>query len=208
MIQITEDLKRDILRAYEKLGGREFNRLFRSDMTYNVTINQYLRDTKVMTKAMADRIKNIVDLDRYIEASHFKVSSIEDIERFSEIEIDNTYYDEDEVKDIYIELAKCFISKLDEMLFYLLRKNSTDPLIWGLLFAIGSKHLEGRSMSSVAKEIGVTKAAISKHARRFVKGLCLPTSPYMMTEDNAQLYRHVALEYHKNKKGESNDFNG
>lgn len=200
MIKITEDLKKDILKAYDKLGEREFNRLFRPGLKSNSTIFDYLERTKTVSVKMAERFKHIVDLDRYADASHFKVASIEDIERFSEISIDNTYYDEEEVKDIYIELAKCFIAKLDEMLFYLVRKNKSDPLVWGLLFAIGSKHLEGRSMSSVAKEIGVTKAAISKHARHFVKGLALPTSPYMMSEQNARVYQVVALEYHRSKK--------
>lgn len=79
----------------------------------------------------------------------------------------------------YYEISKQFISKLDDWITILLKKEPKSVALWAMAFAIGAKFLEGQSMSSVAKKIGVTKAAISKQARIFCKEANLPPSPYM-----------------------------
>lgn len=199
MITMTEELKRDILKAYDKLGKAEFNRLFNPDDKRYLNVNDFVTRYKNITERMAERIKHIVDLDRYADASHFKVSTVEDIERYSNLPVMQYFDDEQECINIYSELAKSFISKLDEALYHMLRHSKKDAMVWGLAYAIGSKHINGQSMSSKAKDIGVTKAAISKHARFFIKALNFPVSPYMKSEESVKVYRAVTSEYHRNK---------
>jgi hypothetical protein len=202
MIAITPDIQKDIISAYKRLGRAEFNRITEFTGKGNLTIYDYFKRNKTISKKMADRLSQIVDLDRYSEASHFKVCTVEDIERYSDLPVMQYYDDEKEALNIYHELAKSFISKLDEMIYLMLKHSPKDCTIWGLAFAIGSKHLSGRSMTQVAKDIGVTKAAISKHARYLIDVLNLPTSPYMKSEDSIESYRQSALNYHKRKREE------
>ena len=205
MIVMTEEIKGDIQKAYEKLGKAEFNRLFNPDGLRDMNVKNFLDQYKTITKKMAERIKNIVDLNRYAEASHFKVSTVEDIERYADIPVMQYFDDEQECINIYSELAKSFISKLDEALFHMIKHSKKDPVIWGLAYAVGSKHIDGQSMSAKAIEIGVTKAAISKHARFFVKALNFPVSPYMKSEESVKVYRAVTSEYHRNKNKEKGE---
>ena len=201
MIALTENIKNDIKAAYERLGKAEFNRLFQDDFDGYVNLTHILERYKVITPKLAERFKQIVDLDRYKDASHFRVSTAEHIESFSGIpDVVQYFDDEQECINVYVELAKTFISKLDEAVYYMLKHCKNDPAVWGLAYAIGSKHIEGQSMSSKARDIGVTKAAISKHARFFVKSLDFPVSPYMRSEESVKVYRAVTSEYHRNKK--------
>jgi hypothetical protein len=84
----------------------------------------------------------------------------------------------------YIEAAKCFITKLDEIIYLLLKKEKggraqVRTSVWALALALGSKHLEGQSMTEIAAHLDVTRAAVSKQAVQFSKLLNLPPSPYM-----------------------------
>ncbi len=89
-----------------------------------------------------------------------------------------------EINDHYIDAAKCFITKLDEIIYLLLKKEQdgrahVKTAVWALALALGSKHLEGQSMTDIAEHLGVTRAAVSKQAVLFSKALDLPASPYM-----------------------------
>lgn len=89
-----------------------------------------------------------------------------------------------EINDHYIDAAKCFIGKLDEIIYLLLKKEQdgrahVKTAVWALALALGSKHLEGKSMTEIAEHLGVTRAAVSKQAVLFSKALDLPASPYM-----------------------------
>ena len=84
-------------------------------------------------------------------------------------------------------VAKLFLGKLEEIIYILLKKEQGGrairrTAIWALAFTLGSKHLEGKSMTEVAEYLGVTRAAISKQAVEFSKMLNLPASPYMAPE--------------------------
>lgn len=79
----------------------------------------------------------------------------------------------------YLDAAKCFISKLDEIVYLLLKKEQQSTAVWALALALGSKHLEGKSMTEIAEHLGITRAAVSKQAVFFCKTLNLPASPYM-----------------------------
>jgi hypothetical protein len=86
--------------------------------------------------------------------------------------------------DNYIDAAKCFITKLDEIIYLLLKKEQdgrahVKTAVWALALALGSKHLEGKSMTEIAEHLDVTRAAISKQTVQFCKALDLPASPYM-----------------------------
>ena len=89
-----------------------------------------------------------------------------------------------EVNDHYIDAARCFIDKMDEILYILLKKEQdgraqVKTAVWALAFALGSKHLEGKSMTEVAERLDITRAAMSKQTVLFSKTLNLPASPYM-----------------------------
>ena len=86
--------------------------------------------------------------------------------------------------DNYIDAAKCFITKLDEIIYLLLKKEQdgrahVKTAVWALALALGSKHLEGKSMTEIAEHLDVTRAAISKQTVQFSRMLNLPASPYM-----------------------------
>lgn len=86
--------------------------------------------------------------------------------------------------DHYIDAAKCFISKLDEIIYLLLKKEQdgrahVETAVWALALAFGSKHLEGKSMTEIAEHLGVTRAGVSKQVVQFCRELNLPASPYM-----------------------------
>jgi predicted transcriptional regulator len=95
--------------------------------------------------------------------------------------VDFDYDSIDEAPEInhYYEASKCFLGKMEEILYFMLQKEPKSTAVWGLLFALGSRHLAGRSMTEVAKKLGVSRAAISKQATLISRQISLPSSPYM-----------------------------
>ena len=85
----------------------------------------------------------------------------------------------DEQVNHYHDAAKSFLCKLEEIVGFLIEKESKSTAVWGLAFCIGTKHLEGRSMTQIAKDLGISRAAISKQATLACRILNLPASPYM-----------------------------
>ena len=76
---------------------------------------------------------------------------------------------------------------------------------WGFIFAAGFDAAEGRSMEEVAKEIGVTRAAISKAAGEWIKRLNLPRSRYMRSESTQDAYAERAKTTHHDKHNDETD---
>jgi hypothetical protein len=206
-IIITEALKRDLIAAWEKLGSAEFLRLFHGEMGHKgiyknskYSIYDFLNTQKYISSKMAEKVSNIVDLDRYTETSHFQVCSMEDIEYLSGVPVSEHFSNSEECINVYSELGRSFIRKIDEMIYQLIKRNDKDPALWGLAFAVGSKILDGRSMTAIAKDIGVTRAAISKHATFYSRTLSLPRSPYQKNAQNIPLYQESARAAHQRKK--------
>lgn len=109
----------------------------------------------------------------------------DDTEVLNNISIDFDYGELDITpSDHYIDAAKCFITKIDEIIYLLLKKEQdgrgqVKTAVWALALALGSKHLEGKSMTEIAEHLGVTRAGVSKQVVQFSKALNLPASPYM-----------------------------
>jgi len=109
----------------------------------------------------------------------------DDSDILNNISVDFDYGDLDITpNDHYINAAKHFISKMDEIIYLLLKKEQdgrgqVKTAVWALALALGSKHLEGKSMTEIAEHLGVTRAGVSKQAVQFCKALNLPASPYM-----------------------------
>ena len=80
MIQITDELRKDIIRTYEKLGAAEFYRILNQDESIdkmykdsNESIFDYLDSKKTISAKLADRFKNIM-ADAFF-TNHFKSAS-------------------------------------------------------------------------------------------------------------------------------------
>lgn len=76
---------------------------------------------------------------------------------------------------------------------------------WGFIFAVGLDAAEGQSMEDVAKQIGVTRAAISKSANEWVALLGLPRSRYMRSESAVEAYTERATTVHEAKDSDEAD---
>lgn len=57
------------------------------------------------------------------------------------------------------------------------------------LIATGDAYADGKTMTEMAKEFGVTRAAVSKHCRAICAYLHIAPSRYMMKEETAAKYR-------------------
>lgn len=69
---------------------------------------------------------------------------------------------------------------------------------WGVMFATSHPKCYGRSMLSVAEELGVPRASISTVATRFCKENGLPPSTYMKSEESREISKNAA-EKSKNR---------
>lgn len=67
---------------------------------------------------------------------------------------------------------------------------------WALAFAAGLDAAEGRSMTEVARELKVTRAAVSKETNRWADLLNLPRSRYLKSEQARESYSEVQKTNH------------
>lgn len=96
-----------------------------------------------------------------------------------------------------LEMVKRFYPTIQRECGYLFLKLINDilgeldrsPSWWKVAFAVGSMHCEGKSMTEVAKELGVGRADISKGATDFCRRAGIPTSFYMKPENAQSSYR-------------------
>jgi hypothetical protein len=68
---------------------------------------------------------------------------------------------------------------------------SRSKTLWGVAFALGHPITAGRSMLSVARELGCTKQAVSKVACDFLTETGLPPSPALKSEEAKETYRQT-----------------
>jgi hypothetical protein len=77
--------------------------------------------------------------------------------------------------NIYRECALRFL----QTLHYAIELQPDCPAKWGVAFATNNPMCQGRSMSDIAAQIGVSRSAISDAAQKFCRKAGIPRSPYM-----------------------------
>jgi hypothetical protein len=82
-------------------------------------------------------------------------------------------------------------------------KPTRNPTVkaWGLRFAANLDSVMGKTMTEVAKELGVTRAAISKSANAWCDALNLPRSQYMKSQAARASYSGERRENHWRSRG-------
>lgn len=85
----------------------------------------------------------------------------------------------DEAASAYRECAQRMVFVLNYAMLWMLQGRMSPQSFWQVAFAIGLPLCEGRSMSTTADELRITRQAISKGAKAFQKALGLPPSEYM-----------------------------
>ena len=94
----------------------------------------------------------------------------------------------------YREAGLRFIGIMGLALEYILEQRDTKLATVGVIYALGLADLvEGKSMRTKSKELGVTCAALSYHAVRARKHLGLPPSLLQQSEDRCETARKVRL---------------
>jgi transposase-like protein len=93
-----------------------------------------------------------------------------------------------ESADAYREASKIGLRLIDSTMRSLLMSRFSPVAFWQAAFAMGLALCEGRSMNEVAKELGVSRAAISKGAKKFQRTNNLPPSQYMKASDACASY--------------------
>ena len=195
-IMITEAIRQRIYKEIEAWGPREFKR----QTGLNRNFKQDLKKMTCLSQEVQEKLSKVIILDDLKEGTQFQVHSFEDIERMTDLPISEYFNSIEEAVNVNAELGKAWISKMDEFLYDLIERHPNSPFIWGMAYSIGSKHLEGRSMMKLAKDIGCSRAALSKFATYCKRRYSLPPSPYMRSEANVELSRELAKEYHKKRK--------
>ena len=75
------------------------------------------------------------------------------------------------------------------------------PKVWAVVYALDLSPHEGRNMSATAARLGVTRAAISVHAREFLEliGLSIGTSRWLRSDETAQASKSAREKYTNQK---------
>ncbi|MEM6885417.1 MAG: hypothetical protein AAF571_10325 [Verrucomicrobiota bacterium] len=77
---------------------------------------------------------------------------------------------------------------MDHILYY---EGNKEVASWQVAFAMGLDCCEGKEITSVANNIGVERATISKGATEFCRANDLPPSRYMKSEEATKSYREA-----------------
>ncbi len=72
---------------------------------------------------------------------------------------------------------------------------------WGLRFAANLDNVMGKTMTQVAKDLGVTRSAISKSANSWCDALGLPRSAYMKSQQARKAYAEERTRNHWRRQG-------
>lgn len=90
--------------------------------------------------------------------------------------------------------AAFILRLLNNVMLTILRSGMSPLTFWQICYGIGLPICEGRSMTSVADELGVERAAISKGAKDFQRRNGLPINQYMKGADAVKEYSKKRLE--------------
>lgn len=94
----------------------------------------------------------------------------------------------DESTDAYREAAKLFSRIINQALIVITSAKHPRAAAWQVAFALGAPVCAGESMTSRARQLGITKAAISKGAKAFQRANALPASQYMKSDEASKSY--------------------
>ena len=87
-----------------------------------------------------------------------------------------------EVAENQPNLPRELMEKFLEILHHAIRIQPNSPQKWGVAFATSNPICVGKRISSIASQLGISRAIISHEARRFCEQTGLPPSPYMASE--------------------------
>jgi len=93
----------------------------------------------------------------------------------------------------YRSVALKFLTRMNRVMEWLRAPKNPEVAWWQVQFALGTIHCEGRTMTSVAAEIGVVRAAISRGATELCRILGVPPSTYMKSQAAQQAFRDERL---------------
>jgi hypothetical protein len=89
----------------------------------------------------------------------------------------------------YREAGKEMLQLLNSALSHVIMSKRPATAAWQVAFGLGLPCCEGMSMDSVAAELRVERATLSKGAVNFCKAYNLPPSEYMRSEPARKAYR-------------------
>ena len=76
--------------------------------------------------------------------------------------------------DAFREASRIGLRLLNNAMLAMLQGRMSRVTFWQICYGIGLPLTEGRSMSAVARELGVTRAALSKGSQKFRRSQGLP----------------------------------
>lgn len=88
-----------------------------------------------------------------------------------------------EVAENQPNLPRELMEKFLEILHHAIRIQPNSPQKWGVAFATSNPICVGKSISSIASQLGISRAIVSHEARRFCEQTGLPPSPYMASKE-------------------------
>ena len=87
----------------------------------------------------------------------------------------------EETENLYREASLKMLRVLHSALT---EANKSQTAYWSVLFAVSHPDCIGHTMSSVAAELGISRASLSSLANRFCEANSLPPSVYMREKSN------------------------
>ena len=88
-----------------------------------------------------------------------------------------------EVAENQPNLPRELMEKFLEILHHAIRIQPNSPQKWGVAFATSNPICVGKSISSIASQLGISRAIVSHEARRFCEQTGLLPSPYMASKE-------------------------
>lgn len=88
-------------------------------------------------------------------------------------------HDEDAPENAYREAAQRMCEVMNMSFVWMQQRRMTEVSFWQVAYALGLTVCEGKPMAAKAKEIGVTRAALSKGVKEIQRATGLPPSSYM-----------------------------
>lgn len=79
-------------------------------------------------------------------------------------------------EEAYREAARCLLDFMNRTVIFIMRRRSKELALWGVAYALGLDIASRQSMAVLARQLQITRAAISKETKEFQRGCSLPPS--------------------------------
>ena len=122
------------------------------------------------------RVNFVLDAFMQPIEPHYSRHPVEDIEP------------EIEHSDAFREASKIGLRLLNNAMLAMLQGRMSRVTFWQICYGIGLPLTEGRSMSETAKELGVSRAALSKGSQKFRRSQGLPPNPNGKSAEASKSY--------------------